>query len=72
MYGTIPRLPVGNIVRDIADVTAEDAAKNLQRMGADAFVALEAGDLPGTDVVLFDEGILRDALFPHHAPQLFV
>lgn len=36
----------------------ENPAKHLYGMGADAFVALQAGDLRGADVMLLDEGVL--------------
>ena len=41
-------------------------------MGADAFVALEPGDLPGADVVALDEGVLRNALLFHYVPEIVI
>ncbi len=57
------------ILHNILHPAVEDAAKGLNGVGADALIALEAGDLRGADMMLFHEGILRDSLFLHGLPQ---
>lgn len=49
---------VFDIFHNIPDLAIENPAKHLYGMGADAFVALQAGDLRGADVMLLDEGVL--------------
>ena len=47
-----------DIFHDIAHLTVQNAAEHVDGMSADAFVAFEAGDLSGTDVMLFDQSVL--------------
>ena len=61
-----------DIFHNIPNFAVENAAEHFDRVRADAFVALEARDLRGTDAVLFDEGVLRDALFLHDLPQIVI
>lgn len=57
---------------NIADIAVQNAAKNLQRMGADAFISLQACDLAGTDVILLDQRILRNPLLLHRHPKIII
>ena len=41
-------------------------------MGANALVTFQAGNLCGADVILFDKGILCDALFLHNLPKIVI
>lgn len=41
-------------------------------MGADTFVAFEAGELSGADVILLDKGVLGDSPLLHGFPQIVV
>ena len=59
---------VFDIFHDVPYLTVEDPAKHFNGMGADAFVALEPGDLPGADAMLFDQSILGNAFFFHDHP----
>ena len=63
---------VSHIFHNVLHSAVEDAAEKLDGVGADAFVALEAGDLRGTDMVLLDESILRNTFFFHGAPKLVI
>ena len=63
---------VSHIFHNVLHAAVEDAAENIDGVGADTFVALEAGDLGGADMVFLDEGILGDALFLHKSPQFVV
>ena len=52
----------------IFNVAFEYPAKHFYRVRADAFVSFEPRDLPGADVVLLNQRILRNALFLHGFP----
>ena len=58
----------GDVVGNIADVAAQDPAKCLQCVGADAFVSFEAGDLRGANMVMLDESILGNSTLFHKRP----
>ena len=61
-----------DILHNIAHLAFEDAAEHFDGVGADAFIPLQPGELPGTDPVVLDEHILGDAPFLHHSPELVV
>lgn len=63
---------VGNIRHDIGDVTIQYAAEHINCVRADALPTLQPCDLSGTDTVLFDECVLRDAFSCHGEPQIFI
>ena len=50
----------------------QNAAKHINGMGANAFIAFEAGDLTGAYFVLLDECVLRYTFFFHNMPKLVV
>ena len=45
---------IGDIFHNVLYVAVEDLAKRLNGVGADAFIALETGDLTGADMILLD------------------
>ena len=53
------------VFRDIFQPAVKDPAKLAQREGADVFVLAKAVELPGADVVFFDQFILGYP-FPLH------
>lgn len=61
-----------DIFHQVAGLAVEDFAEHFDGVGADAFVALEPRDLAGADMVVFDQGILGDALRLHHGPEFGV
>ena len=68
----LPVFFVFDICHDIPRLTVQDPAENFDRVRADALVSLQSGDLSGADIVFFDQRVLRDAVFLHHAPQFVV
>ena len=63
---------VFDILHDIAHLAVQNPAKHLDGMGADAFVSLQPGDLPGTDVIFFYKRVLRDSFLLQHIPQIII
>ena len=63
---------VGNVFHNVLHLAVEDPAKDLNGVGADAFVALEPGQLTGTDVVLLDERVLKDPSVLHNVPEIII
>lgn len=63
---------VPNVFHDIPHLTVQYPAKHIYRMGTDTLIPLHTGELSRTDVVLFNQRILRDALFLHHVPHIIV
>lgn len=63
---------VRNIRHDVGNVTAQNATKHVDGVGADALTALQAGDLRRADAVLLDERMLCDAFARHGELQVFV
>ena len=59
---------IGNIGGNVAGLTIEDLTEYFQRVGADAFIALEPGDLSRADVVFFNQRILGNPFFFHDGP----
>lgn len=59
---------VGDIFHNVTHLTIQNFAKDFNSMGADAFVALKPGDLPGADIVFLNKRVLRNALFLHFYP----
>ena len=47
-------------------------AENINCMGTDTFVSLQACDLCRTDSIVVDKGILRDAPLFHHIPEVVI
>ena len=60
---------IRNVFHDLLHTAGEDTAENLDSMGADAFVAFEAGDLCGTDAMRMNQGVLCHILLAHGIPQ---
>lgn len=58
-----------NIEHDIFDSAVKDPAEGVDRVGADALISLETGDLGGTDAILFNQRILGNSLLFHSFPQ---
>lgn len=56
------------IAGDLIQTAVKNGAKGIQGIGADVFVLSEAVQLPGTDLVIPDQFVLRDPLFPHGFP----
>lgn len=63
---------IRNILHNVSNITVQNSAKHIDRMGTDAFVALEPGNLSGADVVALDEGVLRNALLFHYVPEIVI
>ena len=59
---------IGNIGGNVAGLTIEDLTEYFQRVGADAFIALQAGDLSGADMETGDQGVLGDPLLLQFFP----
>lgn len=57
-----------NILHNVPYIALQNATKHLNRMGADALIAFEPGDLSGADVVLFNQCVLSNALAFHNRP----
>ena len=56
------------VFHDIAHLAMENFAEYFYRVRADAFVALQPCDLPGADMILMDQRILRNAAIVHDRP----
>lgn len=63
---------VGNVFHNVLHLAVEDPAKGFDGVGADAFVALESGQLTGTDVILLDERVLGDPSVLHNVPEIII
>lgn len=63
---------VFGVFHNVPHLALQNAAEGVDGVGADAFVAFQAGDLGGADVMFLNEGILRNSLFFHHVPQIIV
>ena len=50
----------------------QDLAECGDRVGTDVLVIAQPSQLPGTDVVVFDQRILGNSLLPHNLPEFFV
>lgn len=59
---------IGNIGGNVAGLTIENFTEHFQRVGADAFIALQAGDLSGADMETGDQGVLGDPLLLQFFP----
>ena len=57
-----------DIFHDVLYPAIQNPAEHLNGVGADTFVALEPGDLAGTDPVFLDERVLGHLFFPHSFP----
>jgi len=62
-------LIIGNVFHHVFDLAIQDFAEHIDGVRADAFVALQAGDLAGADAISVNQGVLRHALFTHGFPQ---
>ena len=60
------------VFHNVLHLAVENSAKDLNGVGADAFVALEPGQLTGTDVVLLDERVLGDPSVLHNVPEIII
>lgn len=63
---------VRDVFHYVFHAAIQDSAKHFDRVGTDAFVALQAGELPGADAILVDQRILRHASFAHGFPQSLI
>lgn len=68
IFASAALLFVGNIFHNVTNLTVQNFAKDFNSMGADAFVALEPGDLPGADIVFLNKRVLCNAFFLHFCP----
>lgn len=59
---------VGDIFHDVTHLTVQNFAKDFNGVGANTFVALEPGDLPGADIVFLNKRVLCNAFFLHFCP----
>ena len=57
---------------NVPHLTLQDLAEHLNGVGADALIPLQAGDLGWIDVPAPNQGVLRDAFFPHFVPQAVI
>lgn len=57
---------------DIRNIAMKNFAENINCMGTDTFVSLQACDLCRTDSIVVDKGILRDAPLFHHIPEVVI
>ena len=60
------------ISHNVPHIAFQNSAECIDGVGADALIPFQPGNLPRTDIVFFDQGILGDALFLHHKPQVIV
>ena len=66
----IGRRGVGEIGHNVPNIAIEDPAKDFHRVGADAFVPLQPGELTGADAVLLNQGVLGYAFLLHDYPKI--
>ena len=68
----VGRLLLLRLIRDVLHhvlhSAIQDSAKHVDGVGADEFVALQAGDLAWTDMVFIDKGVLRHISVAHGFP----
>lgn len=60
---------VRNVFHHVLHPAIQDLAEHVDGVGADEFVALQAGDLAWADVMAVNQGVLGHALFAHGFPQ---
>ena len=63
---------VRDVFHYVFHAAIQDSAKHFDRVGTDAFVALQAGELTGADAVLVDQRVLRHTPFAHGFPQSLI
>ncbi len=63
---------IWDIFHNLPNFAVKDSAKHVYGMCAYTFISFQSCNLPGTDSILFDKCILRNTLFLHNDPKVFV
>ena len=61
-----------DILHYITDFAVKYSTKHINGVGADTLIPLQSCDLSGTDIILLDKGILRDAFLFHNVPEVII
>lgn len=65
-------LIVGEIYGDFFDTAIENSAKRVEGIGADILIFAQTAQLSGTEMIILQKLILRDAAFLHSLPKRIV